>query len=108
MPYYLIQVAYTSKGFAALVKNPQNRMDSIRPVFESLGGKLHGMWFAFGDYDIVIICQLPDNASVAAISMAISAGDAVKAVRTTTLMTMEEGIEAMKKATITVYQPPSN
>jgi uncharacterized protein with GYD domain len=107
MPYYLIQVAYTSKGFAALVKNPQNRMDSIRPVFESLGGKLHGMWFAFGDYDIVIICQLPDNASVAAISMAISAGDAVKAVRTTTLMTMEEGIEAMKKATITVYQPPS-
>jgi uncharacterized protein with GYD domain len=108
MPYYLIQVAYTSKGFAALVKNPQNRMDSIRPVFESLGGKLHGMWFAFGDYDIVIICQLPDNASVAAISMAISAGDAVKAVRTTTLMTMEEGIEAMKKATITVYQPPSS
>lgn len=108
MPYYLIQVAYTSKGFAALVKNPQNRMDSIRPVFESLGGKLQGMWFAFGDYDIVIICQLPDNASVAAISMAISAGDAVKAVRTTTLMTMEEGIEAMKKATITVYQPPSS
>jgi len=108
MPYYLIQVAYTSKGFAALVKNPQNRMDSIRPVFESLGGKLHGMWFAFGDYDIVIICQLPDNASVAAISMAISAGNAVKAVRTTTLMTMEEGIEAMKKATITVYQPPSS
>jgi uncharacterized protein with GYD domain len=108
MPYYLIQVAYTSKGFAALVKNPQNRMDSIRPVFESLGGKLHGMWFAFGDYDIVIICQLPDNASVAAISMAISAGDAVKDVRTTTLMTMEEGIEAMKKATITVYQPPSS
>ena len=108
MPYYLIQVAYTSKGFAALVKNPQNRMDSIRPVFESLGGKLQGMWFAFGDYDIVIICQLPDNASVAAISMAISAGDAVKSVRTTTLMTMEEGIEAMKKATITVYQPPSS
>ena len=108
MPYYLIQVAYTSKGFAALVKNPQNRMDSIRPVFESLGGKLQGMWFAFGDYDIVIICQLPDNASVAAISMAISAGDAVKTVRTTTLMTMEEGIEAMKKATITVYQPPSS
>jgi uncharacterized protein with GYD domain len=108
MPYYLIQVAYTSKGFAALVKNPQNRMDSIRPVFESLGGKLHGMWFAFGDYDLVIICQLPDNTSVAAISMAISAGDVVKAVRTTTLMTMEEGIEAMKKATITVYQPPSS
>ncbi len=66
------------------------------------------MWFAFGDYDLVIICNLPDNASIAAISMAISAGDAVKAVKTTPLMTMEEGIEAMKMATVTVYQPPSS
>jgi len=51
---------------------------------------------------------LPDNISIAAISMAISAGDAVKNVKTTPLMTMEEGIEAMKKATMTMYEPPSN
>jgi len=107
MPHYLLQVSYTSKGLATLVNNPQNRMDVLRPVFASLGGRLDGMWFSFGDYDLVMICQMPDNASVAAISMAISSGDAVKTVKTTPLMTMKEGMEAMKKATTTAYRPPS-
>jgi uncharacterized protein with GYD domain len=40
MPYYLLQIAYTSKGFAALVKKPQNRMETLRPVFENLGGSI--------------------------------------------------------------------
>lgn len=106
MPYYLLQVSYTSKGFATLVKNPQNRMDALRPVFDGLGGRLDGMWFSFGDYDLVMICQMPDNVSVAAISMAISSGDAVKTVKTTPLMTMAEGMESMKKATTTPYHPP--
>jgi uncharacterized protein with GYD domain len=108
MPYYLLQVSYTSKGLATLVKNPQNRMDALRPVFVGLGGRLDGMWFSFGDYDLVMICQMPDNVSVAAISMAISSGDAVKTVKTTPLMTMKEGMEAMKKATTTPYHPPSS
>lgn len=108
MPYYLLQVSYTSKGFAALVRNPQNRMVALQPVFESLGGRIQGMWFAFGDYDLVMVCQMPDNASIAAISMAISAGEAVKGIKTTPLMTMEEGMEAMKKAVKTVYRPPGS
>ena len=108
MPYYLLQIAYTSKGFAALVKNPQNRMEALRPVFENLGGSIQGMWFAFGEYDLVLISQLPDNSSVAAISMAISSGDSVRTVRTTPLMSMDEGIDAMKKATRTIYRPPSS
>lgn len=105
---YLLEISYTSKGFASLINNPQNRMDALRPVFKSLGGHLQNMWFSFGEHDLIIICQLPDNISIAAISMAISAGDAVKNVKTTPLMTMEEGIEAMKKATMTMYEPPSN
>ena len=106
MPYYLLQIEYTSKGFAALVKNPQNRMEALRPVFENLGGSIQGMWFAFGEYDLVLISQLPDNSSVAAISMAVSSGDSVKTVKTTPLMTMDEGIEAMKKASKAGYKPP--
>jgi uncharacterized protein with GYD domain len=107
MPDYLLEIAYTPKGFATLIKNPQNRMDALGPIFDGLGGHLQNMWFAFGEYDLMIISKLPDNISAAAISMAISAGDAVKSVKTTPLMTMEEGIEAMKKATTTMYHPPS-
>ena len=107
MPYYLVQAAYTAEGWAALVKNPQNRIDAVRPVIEKQGGKIEGGWLAFGEYDVVAICQMPNNVSAAAFAMAASAGGAVKAIKTTPLMTAEEGIQAMKQAAEGGYRPPS-
>lgn len=105
MPQYLLQIAYTPEAWAALLKNPQNRIDAVRPNVEKLGGKVVGAWFAFGKYDLVTVFDLPDNVSVAAISMAFAAGGALKAVKTTPLMSMEEGIEAMRKAPSAGYKP---
>ena len=62
-------------------------------------------WMSFGDYDIIGIVEMPDNVSAAAFSMAISAGGACKAVKTTPLISTEEGIEAMKKAASCGYKP---
>ena len=62
-------------------------------------------WMSFGDYDIIGIVEMPDNVSAAAFSMAISAGGACKAVKTTPLISTEEGIEAMKKAANCGYKP---
>jgi uncharacterized protein with GYD domain len=107
MPYYLMQAAYTADAWAAMVKNPQNRMEAIRPVVEKLGGKLEGGWLAFGEHDVVAICQMPNNVSAAALAMAASAGGAVKSIKTTPLMTVEEGIEAGRKAQGAGYRPPS-
>lgn len=107
MAYYLMQMAYTDEALAALVANPQDRLvAAARPVAESLGGSVVGFWFSFGEYDVVTVCQLPDNVSAAAISMAVSATGVAKAYKTTPLMTVEEGVEAMKKAKIAKYQPP--
>jgi uncharacterized protein with GYD domain len=55
MGYYLIQVSYTPEGSAALIKKPQNREEAVRKFIEKLGGSLEGFWFAFGDYDVVLI-----------------------------------------------------
>lgn len=107
MAYYLVQAAYTPEAWAAMAKNPQNRVEAVRPVAERLGGKLENGWLAFGEYDIVAILQMPDNASAAAFSIAASAGGAVKAIKTTPLMTTDEGIAAMKKASGVGYRPPS-
>ena len=104
--HYLVQVAYTSEGWAALVKQPQNRLEAVRPVVTRLGGKLD-QWISFGDYDIVALLEMPDNESAAAFSMAVSAGGAVKAVKTTPMMTFEEGIAAMGKAGESGYKPPT-
>ena len=108
MAYYLIQAAYTREAWAAMVKNPQNRAEAVKPVIEKLGGSIKGLWLGFGEYDAVAIVDMPDNASAAAFSLAASAGGGVRAFKTTPLMTVEEGMEAMKKAGDVGYKPPSS
>src|SRR5215468_12730178 len=98
MAHYMFQGSYTSEGWKTLVKNPVNRFEAVRPVIEKLGGSVEGAWFAFGDYDFVLIAKMPDDVSAAAFSLAAVAGGSVKVSKTTTLMTGEEGIAAMKKA----------
>jgi uncharacterized protein with GYD domain len=106
MARYLFQAAYTSEAWAAQVKNPQNRIDVVRPVIERLGGRIECVYFAFGEYDLIGIVEMPDNVSAAAFSLAGSAGGGLKAVKTTPLLTIDEGIEAMKQAAGAGYRPP--
>ena len=107
MPYYLIQVGYTPDAWAAMVKNPQDRIKAVAPAAAKLGGKIESGYLSFGEYDLVTIAEFPDNASAAAFALAATAGGAVKAYKTTPLMTMDEGLTAMKKAASTGYKPPS-
>ncbi len=107
MAHYLFQCSYTAEAWASLVQNPRNRIEAVRSVVEELGGSMENGWTAFGEYDVVAVLQMPDNVSVAAFSMAVSAGGAVKSIKTTPLMSMEEGVEAMKKASGLGYQAPT-
>ena len=102
MALYMLQGAYTAEAWAAQVKNPQNRIEVVRPAFEKLGGKIENAWFTFGEYDVAVVVDFPDSVSAAAISIAISAGGAFKSARTTTLLSMDDGLEAVKKAADTV------
>jgi uncharacterized protein with GYD domain len=98
MSHYLIQVAYTPEGWQTLVKNPQNRVEAVRPAVEKLGGRIENAWYSFGDYDVTLILQMPDNVSAAALSIAFAAGGALKTVKTTPLLSATEALEAMKRA----------
>ena len=88
MSSYLIEVAYTPEAWAAMVKQPQNRLEAVRPVVEKLGGKFEHAWLAFGEYDIVGVVELPENTDAAAFAMAVYAGGAVKAFKTTPLLSV--------------------
>ncbi len=109
MPRYLVQVAYTPEAWAAQLKNPQNRMEAIQPLFDRIGGRIECFYYAFGEHDVVVVYDAPDNVSAAAISLAVTAGGAVKAIQTTPLMTVEEGMQAMRKAAElqSAYRPPT-
>jgi uncharacterized protein with GYD domain len=105
MPSYLLQASYTSEALASLVKNPQNRTEIIRKTVKNLGGKLIGSWLSFGDQDVVLIVDFPDNVSAAAMALAAAAGGSLKSTKTTPLFTIEEGLAASKKAAASGYVP---
>jgi uncharacterized protein with GYD domain len=108
MSLYMYQVAYTGESLAAQLKNPQNRAEAVgRAACEAVGGKLVGGWYCFGEYDLMIIADVPNNESMAAIALAIAAGGAVKAAKTTVLMSGAEAVAGMQKAGVVskVYKP---
>ena len=107
MPSYLIQVAYTPETVAALIKKPHDRAAAIAKVIEKLGGKLNGFWLSFGDSDVVGVFEMPDSTSAAAFALAVGAGGACRSVKTTPLLTLDEGIAALKKAGGSGYKPVS-
>ena len=105
MPSFLHQVAYSPEGWQALLSHPQDRIEAVRPAIERLGGKIKNAWFAFGDHDVILITEMPDNVSAAAISIAFAGGGACKSVQTTPLLSTEEAVQAMKKASESGYRP---
>jgi uncharacterized protein with GYD domain len=107
MPSYLVQVSYSVDALAAMIKKPQNRTEVVRKAIEKIGGSLNGLWFSFGDYDVVALIEMPDNPSAAAFALAIGAGGACKSVKTTPLLSAEDGMAAMKKAESSGYKSVS-
>jgi uncharacterized protein with GYD domain len=108
MPIYMYQAAYTAESWAAQLKKPQNRVEAVgRQACKAVGGKLLGGWYCFGDYDLVIVAEVPNNQSMSAIALAIAAGGAIKSSKTTVLMSGEEIVGALKKAkaVASTYKP---
>ena len=107
MPLYLGRFSYTQEAVKAMMDQPQDRSNAASEVAESLGGKLIGLWFAFGEFDGVFLMEAPDNASAGALAMAIVGSGAISKLETTVLMNMDEAQEAMRKAAGATYRPPS-
>ena len=98
MPKYLVEGAYTDQGAADLIANPEDCLAVVSSAAEALGGSVELLYFAFGDTDVVAIFDMPDDVSMTALAMAASAGGALKSLKTTVLMTNEDGMEAMRRA----------
>jgi uncharacterized protein with GYD domain len=108
MAFYLTRFSYTPETWARLVQHPEDRRAAARRYIESVGGKLHGYWYAFGDHDAYNLWEAPDNVSMAAVAVAISAGGALSSFQTTPLLTVEETLAALDKARGIKYQAPGS
>ena len=102
----MTQASYTSAAWKAQAQSPQDRSKVISELLEAVGGRMVSMYYAFGEYDLVLISEAPDNVTVASVLIAAAAGGAVGNIKTTPLMTAEEGREAITSAGQVTYAPP--
>jgi uncharacterized protein with GYD domain len=98
VPKYLVTGNYSSTGLAGLAKDKASgRKAAVAAAMKALGGKMENIYYAFGSTDVFVICDLPDNVSAAALSLAVSGSGLVK-ITTTPLLTVDEVDAALDKA----------
>jgi len=104
MPKYMIAANYTHEGMKGVrEKGAKSRLDAVSAAIEGLGGTLESFHFAFGETDVYVIADMPDDEGAAAIALAVSASGAVT-MSTTKLLTIEQVDEALNRSV--KYTPP--
>ena len=106
MPPYMYQLSYTPEAVQAPFREPQDRIEAVRPAIEALGGKLVAAGYPFGEYDAVVLFEVPEDTSAASFALAIAAGGAAKSAKTTRPLNGQEWIESLRKVQGSQYRPP--
>ncbi len=97
MALYMYQASYTAKTMAAQLKEPLDPVEAIRPTVEDLGAKILVAGFPFGEYDVLVVYDAPDDMTAASVSMAITAAGEIRAGKTTRLLSGQEWLESLRK-----------
>ena len=104
MPKYLIEASYTSEGIKGLQSaGGSSRREAIEAMLVNIGGRMESFYFGFGDNDVYVVAEMPDNESAAAVALAVNAAG-LAATKTTVLLTPEEVDAAAQKSV--GYRPP--
>jgi uncharacterized protein with GYD domain len=110
MTLYMYQASYTAKSMAAQLTEPHDPMEAIRPGLEELGATILAAGFPFGEYDVLIVYEAPDDVTAASVAMAVAAAGEVKSAKTTRLLSGQEWLESLRKHRIVTTrkarQPP--
>ncbi len=107
MPIYMTQFAYTPEAWAALVRRPEDRSKVLDQLLHQFGGKLISFYYAFSEYDGIAIYEAPDETAAAGALLAVFGPGHNKAIKTTQLLSVDQALEAMRRAAGVRYQPPT-
>ena len=100
MALYMYQASYTAKSMAAQLREPYDPVEAIRPALEDVGAKIVVAGFPFGEYDLLVVYEAPDDVTAASVAMAVGAGGEVKSAKTTRLLSGQEWVESLCKRRI--------
>jgi uncharacterized protein with GYD domain len=109
MPHFMVSCNYSAESKNALIANPVDRTKAASAAVEAVGGKLHSAFMTFGETDIIVIYEAPDAIASAALAMTLGASGAFSSIKTTALLTTDDGVRAFKLSAQTkgAYRPPS-
>ena len=106
MSQYLYQAAYEAESLAAQMKNPEDRLAKVGALIKSsVGAEIVSGGFCYGEYDVAVIVEAADDETMAGVAIAIAAGGAIKSARTTPLLSGDQWIKALEKASSVSYTP---
>jgi uncharacterized protein with GYD domain len=106
MPQYMLQFSYSQESWVAMMKKPEDRTAAVEAIAKSLGGRLVGLYYHFGEYDGTAIIEAADDTTANAAVLSVVASGALKASRTTRLYSPKELVEALGKAAKAMYRSP--
>src|SRR5262249_44136346 len=106
MPKYMVQFSYTTDAWKTMTQNPQDHTATIQGLVEKLGGKFEALYYSFGEYDGLVLCDLPENQAATAVVLAAISPGHVKNIKTTVLLTAQELMQAEQKAKDVTYTGP--
>jgi uncharacterized protein with GYD domain len=107
MAMYMVQFTYTSEAWAAMVKKPQDRTIPSSELVQKLGGKLLGLYYSLGEYDGIALFEITDDISAEAVGLTVKASGDMKVNKITRLFTMDEAMEAMRRAGSSPFSGPT-
>jgi uncharacterized protein with GYD domain len=96
----MYQASYTAKSMAAQLTDPHDPMEVIRPTLRELGATVVVEGFPFGEYDVLIVYEAPDDITAASVAMAVAAAGEVKSAKTTRLLSGQEWLDSLRKRRI--------
>ena len=105
MSLYMYQAGYTSESVASLIEDPQDRIEKVAKEFAAMGARVITGGYPLGEYDVLVVYEAPDDATAAALALAIAAGGATRSAKTTRLLTGEEWIKSLQAARRFGYTP---
>ena len=100
MSLYMYQASYTAKSMADQLKEPQDPAEAIRAALEDVGATIVVAGFPFGEYDVVVVYEAPDDMTAASVAMAVAAAGEVRSGKTTRLLSGQEWLESLRKRRI--------
>jgi uncharacterized protein with GYD domain len=105
-------IFFTLKGetIARGMENPTDRSVAVSKLTDAAGGKLEAYYWMMGDYDGFAIIEMPDSATAAAVSLAVSSTGVFGHIATHELFDAKEvvGLLGKAKGLRGSYSPPGS